>query len=225
MANAGPREVPLVAAGVALACVGLALGPPALNAWLAYDRQAILGNEIWRLWSGHLVHFSVRHALADALVFLLLAALAEREIGSRRLAVCLALGAPAISLGLLLAAPGLSHYRGASGIAVTVAILAGAALWRARPARRGVLLLLAAIWSLKMVCEALGVASDLAELPPDVVVAWQAHAFGALWGWLAVVSCRSPRARTDECGVVNRVPPPMPSPCRSTRASTSKSRI
>lgn len=204
MASAGPREVPLVAAGVALACVGLALCPPAVNAWLAYDRQAIFFDEIWRLWSGHLVHFSVRHALADALVFLLPAALAEREIGSRRFAVCLALGAPLISLGLLLAAPGLSHYRGASGIAVTAALLAGASLWRARPERRAVLLLLATVFSVKTACEALGISSDLADLPPGVVVAWQAHVFGALWGLLALVSGRSPRARTDECGVVNR---------------------
>jgi len=185
MANAARPDVPRVAAGVALACAGLAWCPPAVNAWLAYERQAILAGQFWRLWSAHLVHFSARHALADALVFFLLAALAEREIGARRLGLCVALGAPFISAGLLLMAPDLAYYRGASGIAAMVAILAGASLWRTRPARRGVLLLLAAIWLSKTACEALGISSDLANLPPDVVVAWQAHALGAAWGLLA----------------------------------------
>lgn len=204
MANAAPRDVARVAAGVALACVGLALCPPAVNAWLAFDRQAILAGQIWRLWSAHLVHFSVSHALADALVFFLLAALAERQIGARRLGVCIALGAPLISAGLLLTAPNLAYYRGASGFAATVAVLAGALLWRAQPARRGVLLLLAAIFLIKMACEAFGVASGLANLPPDVVVAWQAHGLGAAWGGLTAMSCRCPDSGTGEAGMFNR---------------------
>ncbi|MBC7860677.1 MAG: rhombosortase [Burkholderiaceae bacterium] len=204
MANAAPRDVPRVAAGVALACIGLALCPPAVNAWLAYDRQAILAGQVWRLWSAHLVHFSVQHALADALVFFLLAALAERQIGARRLGVCMALGAPLISAGLLLTAPNLAYYRGASGIAVTVAVLAGASLWRVQPARRGVLLLLAAIFLIKTACEAFGVASALANLPPDVVVAWQAHALGAAWGLLTAMSCRCPDSEAGERGMFNR---------------------
>lgn len=208
MVNAGPRNAPSVSACVALAGLALAFGAPGALASLAYDRHAILAGEIWRLWSAHLVHFSVEHALCDLVVLFLLAAMAEREIGWRRLGIGLVLGAPLISLGLMLAAPALSHYRGASGIALAMAPVAGAALWRTRPSHRGLLLLLAAGLLIKTTCEAFGVSADLAHLPPGVLVAWQAHAFGAIWGFLMVLMVCSPsRSRMQRNSPICSPPP------------------
>ena len=178
------RSVPLASGIAALACVVLAFAPGVVTDWLAFDRQAIGSGQLWRLWTAHVVHFSGQHALADAAVLLLAGALAEREIGARRLGMGLALGAPFISLGLFLGTPDLLHYRGASGIAVMAAFLAGASLWRTSPAHRALLALLSLGFVMKTACEAFGVSADLAGLPQHVAVAWQAHVLGAIWGGL-----------------------------------------
>ena len=183
-----PNVLPLVTGAVALACGVLVFAPAGLIDGLAYDRHAILSGEIWRLWSAHLVHFSAQQAGIDAAVFFIAGSVAEKEIGMRRMAIALALGAPCISLGLLLTVPDLSHYRGASGIAMLVALLAGAALWSGGPLNRMLLALLAFGVVIKTACEAFGISAHLAGLPPDVVVAWQAHVLGAGLAWLMILA-------------------------------------
>lgn len=172
----------------ALACCALALLPGAVSAQLAYDRGAILSGELWRLWSGHFVHFSLPQALADALVLFAMGALAEPIVGTRRLVLALALGAPLISLGLLAAAPALAEYRGASGIGVMLAVAAGGLLWHASARWKAAIALLAAAFAAKTLCEASGVSFDATTLPDGVAVAWQAHALGALLGALVAGS-------------------------------------
>ena len=173
---------------MALACGILVFAPAALIDALAYDRHAIFAGEIWRLWSAHLVHFSAQQALLDAAVFFIAGSVAEREIGARRMAIVLALGAPSISLGLLLAVPGLSHYRGASGAAMMVALLAGATLWSGGALNRVLLALLAFGVVIKTAGEAFGISAHLAGLPQDVVVAWQAHVLGAGFALLMILA-------------------------------------
>ena len=177
---------------MALACITLAYAPESINDYLAFDRQAIFSGEIWRLWSAHLVHFSAQHALVDTAVFFLLGALVEQEIGTRRLGIGLALGAPFISLGLLLATPDLLYYRGASGLAMMVAILAGTSLWTKTASHRMVLALLAFGLVIKTACEAFGISADLSRLPQNAVVAWQAHVLGAGAGWLIALTSVRP---------------------------------
>lgn len=184
------RSAPLASAGVALACAALAWAPAAVIQHLAFDRQAILGGEIWRLWSAHLVHFSLQHALLDGAVFFFVASVAEHAIGTRRLGIALALGAPFIGLGLLAAVPGLAYYRGASGLATMAALLAGAALWRGSAARRRVLALLALGLAARTAAEACGISASVAGLPDHVALAWQAHVLGASAGGLMVLAGR-----------------------------------
>src|SRR5690242_17553463 len=90
---------------LAAVCAALALAPDGVASGLAFDRQAILAGEIWRLWTGHLVHFSPLHALVDTAVLFLVSGIAVRETGTRSTCLALAAGAPLISLGLLLVAP------------------------------------------------------------------------------------------------------------------------
>ena len=40
---------------------------PGWSAWLIYDRSAILSGEIWRMFTGHWVHFSTSHLVYDLL--------------------------------------------------------------------------------------------------------------------------------------------------------------
>lgn len=163
---------------LALACVALALLPEGLSAALAFERAALLDGQWWRLWSGHLVHFGPQHALSDAAVVFACGAFLERRTGARRLVLHLLLAAPLISIVLLLAAPAMSEYRGASSMAT---MLAGgcAIVLHARPRWRPAVLAGAAAFGLWTLAQALGAGASLAGLPEGIGVAWQAHLAGA----------------------------------------------
>ncbi|MYM82669.1 rhombosortase [Duganella sp. FT50W] len=148
---------------------------------LEFDRHAILAGEIWRLWTAHLVHYSAQHALIDGATALVAGAIALPALGWRRLCLTLALAMPLISTGLLLLAPDCLVYRGASGIAVLLVVLAARVLWpRAGTMARSTLLLLAVALPGKIAAEALGYAAPWSDLPADVRVVWQAHLLGAI---------------------------------------------
>jgi len=90
---------------------------------LAYDRAAILRGEIWRLWSGHLVHFSASHLFWDLLAVGLTGVWIELAgfRGGRWLWV---IAPPLISLLLLLGEPTLSRYGGLSAMATACVVFA-----------------------------------------------------------------------------------------------------
>jgi rhomboid family GlyGly-CTERM serine protease len=166
----------------------LAAAPDALAAHFAYDREAILNGELWRLWTAHIVHFSWQHAVSDALVMFAATTLAARLAGPCMVVATLAIGAPAISLGLLLAVPAMGEYRGASGLALMMSVLCGGLLWPAAGHRIRLLLAAAGCGlAAKLVAEAMGVSIGLAGLPSGVAVAWQAHAFGACCAVAAIL--------------------------------------
>ena len=52
---------------------------PTLRVSLIYDSQLVASGEIWRIWSGHLIHFGWAHWWADAWLFLLLGRMLERR--------------------------------------------------------------------------------------------------------------------------------------------------
>lgn len=152
---------------------------------LEFDRQAILAGELWRLWSGHLAHYSLQHALTDAGAVLVAGLITVQFFSLRALLAAVLLGAAFISAGLLLVAPDCLYYRGASGLAVQLTVMAGAGLWQraqgSLPAR-AMLVLLAVALAIKIAAEATGHASGWSGLPADVVVSWQAHLLGAVAG-------------------------------------------
>ena len=167
-----------------------------LAALLEFDRHAILAGQCWRLWTGHLVHYSAQHALIDVATALVAGLIAAQSFGARRIVLTVALGAPLISLGLLLAAPDCLYYRGASGLAVLLAVVAGASLWHdaragSAPRVRAALMLLAAALAVKIAAETRGWSLDWSDLPADVAVAWQAHLLSAAAGMAAVPVLRA----------------------------------
>jgi len=95
-----------------------------LAALMVYDRAAILQGEIWRLLTGHWVHFSFAHLASDTLVLAGCTWLITRRGFTRFPAVCLLL-APGISLVLLVGLPELARYGGLSALALTGMTLAG----------------------------------------------------------------------------------------------------
>jgi rhomboid family GlyGly-CTERM serine protease len=151
---------------------------------LEYRRDAILAGEVWRLWSGHLVHYSATHAVLDGLACLILASGLQRVGDAKGLLLRLTVIAPVISLVLLLCVPEMAVYRGASGLAMALAAALGLALWRTRPGWRMVFALGALVLSARLAADALGLVTIPSSLPAGIRSAWQAHAAGLACGLL-----------------------------------------
>jgi rhomboid family GlyGly-CTERM serine protease len=190
-----------VTIALAVLCLLVCWADAPVAAALAWDREAIVHGEVWRLWTGHLVHFSISHAGADALALLAMGLLAEPSLGARRYGAVLFAGAAAISLGLLMCAPALVAYRGASGLAMQVAALAGTLAWRQRPALRPVVACAAGVLVAKLAREACNASDALASLPPGVAVAWQAHLLGAVAGIYSARMCLGPALQVSSASV------------------------
>jgi rhomboid family GlyGly-CTERM serine protease len=167
---------------------------PGASEFLQYDRTAVESGAYWRLLSGQLVHWTARMTVVDLLVLLIAGAWLESR--SRRVAVWTFV-ATGVLVGLTIHAwtPGLSHYRGSSGIASGLFVAAAVGLL-ANPRPRWIrsvalaaLLLLAAKIAWEM---AAGGALVAGELPPGVTVVPAVHLAGALAGVLCVVGMARP---------------------------------
>ena len=88
---------------------------PNLAASLQYERSAIGDGQVWRLISGHFVHYSSDHLFWDVVAFVLLGGVSELRSRSRFL-VCAMVSAVAISLVVWFCLPDMSTYGGLSGI-------------------------------------------------------------------------------------------------------------
>jgi rhomboid family GlyGly-CTERM serine protease len=178
---------------VAAALVVYAL--PGAGAALVYDRAAILDGEVWRLVTGHWVHFSASHLFYDVAVL----GVTGWLIGSLGYgcfpALCL-LSAVSIGLVLLVFVPGMANYGGLSGIAMASTVyLALRALHEPRPwggAASAVLLVCIG----KMVIELLTGHYTVMNVDPELVVPVPAsHLVGAASGVAVYLWSRINRLR------------------------------
>jgi len=189
------RPLPVVTAALCLAALGVhALG---LGDALQYERGAIAAGQIWRLFTGHLAHWSADHLVWDVAALALLGGLVERR-GRGRYAGLLIAGGGAISLGLLVVDPGLAAYRGLSGldamlfVALALDLVRDAVRSRDACGVAGGALLLAGL-AAKILAEQLAGASVFVAQVGAVEVAPLAHAIGAAWA-TAVVAARATRS-------------------------------
>lgn len=129
-----------------------------LHAWadptaLEY-RRGLFASEAWRLISGHWVHLSWLHALADAAGLLLVAALFFPRLSSAMASGLIFALQIAISGALYLLWPELEWYRGFSGVLYAL-LGAGAISWLAAPESatrsRWLALALLALFSIKLI--------------------------------------------------------------------------
>jgi len=140
------------------ATAGLAFAWPTMAGGLIYDRVDVIAGQLWRLWTGHLVHFTGNHLLWDLAVFVPAGVWLESITppGARWFYL---LATPVISLLLFFLEPGLNRYAGLSGIATGLLVLLALVQLR-RDANEprwfwlGVLLLVAAKIVLELVTRA-----------------------------------------------------------------------
>jgi rhomboid family GlyGly-CTERM serine protease len=126
---------PLFGSVLPLAALALVCGLlPGVERWQL--DLALAASEPWRLITGHLVHWSPQHLAWDLAVFVGLGLACERH-GRGRTALTLALAVAAISFGVPLLSPGLTVYRGLSGLdAALFALLAARRLRSSAPRTR-----------------------------------------------------------------------------------------
>ena len=171
------------------AAAGLAFVWPGLADALIYRRAAILAGQAWRLWTGHLVHYSPSHLLLDLAVFLVAGGWLE-WITPRLTRWFYLLAPPAISAALLWGDPTLERYAGLSGLATGVLVLL--ALVQLRRDTGGspwfwpAVLLLVAV---KVVVESLGPAPLFARFDPSLRVVPLAHLGGIACALIAFLAC------------------------------------
>lgn len=169
---------------LALLCLAPAFLPETALSFLEYRRDAVLSGEVWRLLSGHFVHYSLRQAVQDGAAVAALAYALERVGGARQLLWRLALIAIVLSLFLAVAVPEMARYRGASGLAMALAGMLLRALWREHPRWRPGLIAAGTMLCGKILADALGLGFDLVGLPQGILVAWQVHAAGLALGFM-----------------------------------------
>lgn len=99
-----------------LAMSALAYASPGVAAALIFDRVAILDGQVWRIVTGHTVHFSTTHLILDVLAFALAGGVIEYK-GYARAGVLYLVMAAIIGVSLLLFEPGMYYYGGLSGLA------------------------------------------------------------------------------------------------------------
>lgn len=166
--------------------------PEAYQAALVYDANAVVAGEWWRLWSGHLTHYTLSQLVADSGLVALLGLVLHRFFRPSLFAASIIVALPLISLLLIWLVPEMNSYRGASGLAAMLWFMAG--LHLSLQAKSGVvplwigplfILLLIA----KVTGEALALFPALSELPAGVVVAWQVHLFGMVIGLVVYLLC------------------------------------
>jgi rhomboid family GlyGly-CTERM serine protease len=120
-ASPAGRRVPVVTLLMIGGAVAVALWPGCAR-WLRYDRAAILSGEVWRMFTGHFVHFSLRHLVYDGAALGVAGWIMERR-GVPRFGWFCALAPWAISAALLVFEPQMRYCGGLSGLATGALVL------------------------------------------------------------------------------------------------------
>jgi rhomboid family GlyGly-CTERM serine protease len=159
-----------------------------IGALLEYDRAAILHGEVWRLITGHFVHWSFAHLAWDLLAFVTLGAICARR---RWLFVAVVIAtALVVSLFLLICCPEVAMYRGLSAI---VSALWLWAVFIIGERRVSLALTLLSLFVAKLMIESTGVALFVDGITLLPVV----HLVGAAIGFCGAVAEHKMTSRTD----------------------------
>ena len=118
--------------GLAVAAVAIQIAGafgPSWSAALIFDRDAIAAGQVWRLWTGHLVHFGWPHCAVDTAVLLYLGwVIAWPHLAVRRGAlIVLPLF---ISGAIYLFDPGVGYYAGLSALNLGLFVFLAIQSWR-----------------------------------------------------------------------------------------------
>jgi rhomboid family GlyGly-CTERM serine protease len=178
------------------ACALAAYLAPSLSAILIYDRSAILAGELWRLITGHWVHFSASHLLCDVVVLGVSGWLIEAR-GYRFFPALCGVAALSIGLAMLAALPDMAQYGGLSGVAMASTVYLALHGRREASPWRWICLGILALASAKLLGDVVGSGLSLIDLQDEsVVTVPMSHFVGAAAGlavylWSAASSAKT----------------------------------
>lgn len=183
---------------------------------LEFDRARVASGEVWRLLTGQLVHWTPRMAVFDIGMVLGLGVWLELRGDRRLLITSLALGTGLTALAVYESSPGLMMYRGSSGVASTLFVLAAVRVMdHPDPRSRSVAIAAVALFLSKAAFESLtGQTLFAGSLPPGVHVTPLVHLLGGLGGMggLVIKSTsffheKGNRPMNKKCPPVSEMPP------------------
>lgn len=123
-----PKRLPWLYLAVVLAAA-VAVAVPAIRPALVYNRAAIAQGELWRIWTGHIVHFGWPHGLADGALFVVIGWALERS--QRSVSHWSLLVLPAVvSASLFWFDPSMNIYGGLSGVNVGLLVFLACRGWQ-----------------------------------------------------------------------------------------------
>ena len=151
---------------------------------LEFDRQQILSGEIWRIWTGHLVHTNMLHLSLNIVAALIIYFAFFTKIKLCELLACGFVFSVLISVALLCVVPGLDWYNGLSGLLHALVVY-----FSIRLARNGDTVYwvgVGAVW-LKVLAETTRTNLVYENLIGDMNVITEAHLIGAFIGTITAI--------------------------------------
>lgn len=155
-----------------------------LSVWLRYDRAALENGQIWRVFSGHLVHLSWSHLFMNVAGMMLIWAIFAHQYRWSEWLLIIIVGAIGVSLCLYWFNPELRWYVGLSGILHTL-FIAGCLIELKQP--RWDSRILFALVIAKLAYEQIWGPMPGSEETAGGNVIVDAHLYGAIFGVIAVL--------------------------------------
>lgn len=153
---------------------------------LEFDRQQVLSGEIWRIWTGHLVHTNISHFALNIVAAIIIYFTFFTRIKSGELLLYGSVFATLISVTLLCIHPSLDWYNGLSGL--LHALVAYFSVRLARDEDKIFWAGLVIIW-MKVLVEAIRAHSGYENLVGDMTIITEAHLLGAFFGTVTAFIC------------------------------------
>ncbi len=91
---------------------------------LSFEKEAIVHGEWWRMWSAHFTHYSHTQMLINSVIIAVSGLIAGQFAKAWQIGLCFLIAMPILTGLLLVTTPHLQFYRGASGIAAMMWMLA-----------------------------------------------------------------------------------------------------
>lgn len=167
----------------AAALVLLWLGGEPVRAALRYERAAVLDGEWWRLLTGHIAHFDLRHLLLNLGGAALMVLLFASGYSPKQWLWIIAVSVACIDIGFLILEPQLLWYVGVSGVLHGVLAAGAVAWWRTEPKWMAATLTVIVIGKLAWEQMQGGL-----QLSGDMTVVVAAHLYGAIGGGIAAAA-------------------------------------
>ena len=171
-----PAVLSVVLAGIHLLASGAV---PTLR----YERAAVLGGEVWRLVTGHLVHADGAHLAWNLTGVLLVGFLFARDYTPRQWLVILGMSMAAVDIGFVVLERQLEWYVGFSGVLHGL-MAAGLVTWL-RATRDPVTWIVASLFAAKLIWEHFAGALPFTAESLSLPVVHEAHTYGAIGGLVA----------------------------------------